>query len=264
MIYSDKIDLESLDVPTLKRLMNNEVDLLSRGRGDEKLFCLCSDVLSRKEEASMTHERFVSAIDKAEKAADASAKATVNKKTTKRASFKKAALIAAAVLLVAASMTVLIAAAFGVDIFAYIKELSTKPAGTTIVVDNFTFQNTGEPKEYSSFDEMLKSEGIGNIIYPTKWPNDADITDVYVLDSGRNTTELLILTSDPSISMDVELGLSEEGADLQGELYVSHGITFHLYNNGMCYACCFYGGNYYDIQANNFDELRYIIDNLKM
>ena len=259
MFLSGKFVLQELNAEALYKLMDYETECLCLGSGDVELIESCLSLLSEKD--AVTDIEAVFSMAKINEQNQDTDKAI---KSVKRISFKKVAVIAVACVLAVASCAMVIAAAFGVNIFKHLDKVEKAPQGTTIIVDNFTFYHNGEPKEYTSVSEMMQAEGF-DIVYPKALPNGADITDIFVLPSERNTLLLVISTSDFGISINIELDVVMDDTMLQGdEVYKKHGIDVHILNRDVCSAVFLYKGNYYSISANNYDELIYIINNLEV
>ena len=171
--------------------------------------------------------------------------------------------LVAAVLASVMAMTALVAAAFGVDVFGYIRDIVRLEDGTVINEDGFTFYNAGVPKEYTSIEEMLKSEDL-DIMYPAKLTEGVKIKNVEVMLNERGNKEIGIRTNDYNTHIIVEDKINESvSSNNNGSVYEKNGIDYYIFKREIYFATCNHNGKYYYIQANSYDELVLIIDNMK-
>jgi len=263
LINNSVITIESLDTEALAKLMDYETDMLCFGSGDTELICRCSERLDSLRENGITDEKFDSAINKAKATlGDNAASETEEQKSSRRKPryvLKRIAIIAAAILIMLTS-TVAIASAFGVDILDYISRIVRQDKGSEIVVGDFTFDNMGESKKYSSFEEMLEIENL-DILYPTKLPEGVYINKVYAFDDTVAEKTISVTTTDANILFSISIQYKKVFlVDRADEVLTVNGIEFYIRDN---YAMCYHNGDYYSIKADNYEDLILIIDNMK-
>ncbi len=269
MIDNKVITFEELDNAALEKIMNFEIDMLCHGSGDMMTIRRCSELLEkRNNDETLNKEKVISIINKAknehiiivnEEGAD-QAKAKIGKR--QNLILRRIGLIAAVLTLMIAT-TVIVAAAFGVNIFEYIGEIVRQDEGAQITVDEFTFYHNGESKKYSSIEEMIEKENL-DIMYPTKWPEGVNVERVTKYISERGTDMILILTNKANVCFSVEINPQETNGTHNDCIVFKHnGATYYIFFEDTINAYCSYNGCHYSIQANNYDELIMIIENLR-
>ncbi len=266
MIEANTLVLDELNNSALEKIMNYEIDMLCLGTGDMMTIRRCSELLNeRNSSEKLSREKVVSVIAKAENdrvvIVDGSAcDPKSNIMRPKRVILRRVGLVAA-VLASVMAMTALVAAAFGVDVFGYIRDIVRLEDGTVINEDGFTFYNAGVPKEYTSIEEMIKSEDL-DIMYPAKLPEGVKIKKVEVVLNERGNDWIGIITNDINVSISIEKNVKESDGWLDSEpKYEKNGVAYHIVcRDGVCGATTYYNGDCYNIKAKNYEDLILMID----
>lgn len=265
MISENKIELEKLDASSLWKLMDYEADLVCLGNGDEELVSQCAFLLNKLEPPQMIRTDFINIIEKTKEqyVTIVPEKNIRHELPKKRVIFKRVALIAAVVAVIMAT-TVVIASAFGFDVFGYLSEIAHKEDGEKIDIEGFTFYNSVESKYYSSLEEIL-AEYKWDIMYPRKFPENVNIKEVSINVTPRGNDEIRIYTSCTEICIFIEQNVSNEIAWAEHDSFCEvNGVKYYIFQrDGRYIANAYYMGDYYYIQANNYDDLIFIINNLK-
>lgn len=269
MIVDEVIALEDLDNTALQKIMNFEIDMLCFGTGDMMTIHRCSELLNERNDSDVLNkDKIISIIDKVkrehviivdeEKTHESKAKVIRGKHIILR----RIGLVAA-IMAVLMSLTVLVAAAFGVNIFEYISKIVRQDEGYQIVVDDFTFHNGGEIKTYSTISEMVKSENL-DIMYPSKFPENVNIHSVIVNESEHGNKQIQIITNDMNVRVYIEQNIQKTEETFDGNnIYEFKGKTYYVFEENSSFALCYYNSCYYTIQANSYDDLILIINNMK-
>ena len=266
LIENEIVNLQELDDSALEKLLDFEIEMLCHGSGDMDLMRQCSDILdSRSNSDKLNADEISEIIDKTKSehitivSADNN-RLTVSPRRKPRYVLKRIAIIAAAILIMLTS-TVAIASAFGVDALKYLKNIIGKPDGTTVNIDEFTFYNADIQKKYDSVQKMIEEENL-DIMYPALLPEGYDIESITleIVENGRNA--VLIATNDAYVGITIELDASEFDPDYD-EIYEHNGIVYNIRKFESYWANCYYKNNSYYITANTYEELIFIIDNMK-
>ena len=261
MIVRKEIVLENLSVLALHRLFDYESDAVCRDDGDGELLCRVADLLAEKEGFADEHDKaFETILANAMQSALRSEVPTEHPKK-KHHRLKKALLIAAAVIALACSAT-LVATAFGFDVFAHLRELLSCPAGAKMEENGITLVHHGETTVYSSIEELLGAEKL-DIMYPTKLPNGVTITEVRVIPGGGNTEIVEIKTNDENISIHIETATESTGGAFADCERIEVGNATYYIHEERLYAVTNNNGNYYCIQADNYENILLIIKHMK-
>ena len=270
MIDNEIITLEELDNTALEKILDFETDMLCVDTGDMTTIRRCSELLNKRNDVDSSNKGgIVSIIDKAaserviivdeDKTHESKAKVIRGKHIILR----RIGLVAA-IMAVLMSLTVLVAAAFGVNIFEYISNIVRQDEGSQINVDNFTFYNGGEATYYTSIEDIVKEQGCC-IMYPTKLPENVTIEKITMYVTPRGNDEICIITNNDKIKISIEKNATNE--DIWGNhdsFYEANGTKYYIFQSDDVYfASCYYKKNYYSIQAESYDNLILIIDNLK-
>lgn len=257
MITNKEIKLEDLSVSALNRLFEYESDATCRGESDGTLLCRCADVLAQKEGFAEEHDKAFSAeLDRVMQSVS-----TELPPVRKPLRLKKALLVAAAaaVLLCCASVVV---AALGFDVCGYFKGLVFSPAGSKIEENGITLVHYGQTAQYASMEELLAAEKL-NIMYPAKLPEGVRITEVNVIEGEDAKETIEIITTDEKISICIELSAKSTGSSFADCARIKVGnITYYVHKEYL-YAVTGYNGNYYYIQASNYENILLIINHMK-
>lgn len=267
LIADEIITLQELDVPALEKVLDFEIEMICHGNGDMDIMRQCSEILDERSKSDkLNHDDILAVINKTKSEqvtiinADNACPSVVAPQRKMRFVFKRIAIVAAAIIIMM-TITVAIAAAFGVNIFEHIKNITGKPDGTTVNIDEFTFYNAKSTKKYNSIHEMMESENL-DIMYPTVFPEGIDIASVELTDSANSENLIQILTNDPKVNVQVEFDTDAIDRD-SDEIYEYKGIKFYVCIENVCFATCNYENNSYFISANNYDDLILIINNMK-
>ena len=269
MISADKTSIEELNASALRKLMNYEIDLLCVGDGDLDLICKCSDLLTNLETSPISNEEFMGIIEKTQKKYVTISKDKVYRKTTKNHSILKRVVIIAAAVLIITTTTVGVASAFGIDILEELYKISLLEDGAKKDIDGFTFYHGSEAKYYSSIEEVVK-EKKWNILYPTKFPENVNVERVLLDKSPMTNEHIHIITNNKSISLSVEKNVpqnnwNENELEENDLIYETNGIKCLIFPyDGIYNASFYYKGDYYSIQADSYENLILLIDNLNV
>ncbi|MBE6692186.1 MAG: hypothetical protein E7586_02480 [Ruminococcaceae bacterium] len=266
------LTLQSLSTTALEQLLAYETELLCHGSGDMELITCCSELLTAKEnyetETLKTTLDFASLVDKTLKdhVEVINPHQTQPKHTQKQRRFSlKHIAIIAAVFLILSATTVGVASAYGVNISEEIRKIISQEDGARKDIEGFTFYHASEVKYYSSLEE-IREEKNWDILYPTKFPENVTIDMISSDKSERGTDHIFILTNDKDIQIGIERNAPNEDKWAQhDDFYEVNGVKYHVYQRNDSYrALSYYNGDYYSIQAGNYDDLILIIDNLKV
>ena len=256
MITNQKIKLEDLDIEKLNRVFEYESTVICNNESDSELLLRCADLLAEKEGFAEEHDQKFQEMLQA-----AMRNVPVTARRRKRYGFKKALLIAAAVALLVGSLSV-VAVAFGRDIFAYFRELAFCPAGTTQEEGTVTLYHNGAATEYASLEELVRTEQL-DILYPVVLPEGVSSTKVRLITEadGKETVEIQTTDEQTAIYIFLEMD-STNGTCVDSDKLVINGNVF-LIRAEACSAVSYISGNFYSIQASNYEDLMKILNNLK-
>lgn len=262
MIYDNRIELTSLETSVLQRLMDNEIGLLCFGEGDEEFIDKCAETICERDTSMMSHDQFMSIIDRLEKGTTAQEPKTT---PTKRFSLKRALVIAAAVSAIVIGGTI-VASAFGFNLFEYISEIARQPDGTEKEANGLTFYNGGETKEYASLKDAVEKENL-NIMYPASMPDGVVVGEVYIANSRLGDKRIQILTLNESIVIVIDTNVSSNNSIFNNtDIYDKDGVSYILYESETEHrygAYCNVNNCDYIIKAKNYEDLIYIIENME-
>ena len=269
MINDEIITLEDLDNTALEKILDFETDMLCFGTGDMTTIRRCSELLNKRNDSDVLNkDKIISIIDRVkrehviivdeEKTQESKAKVIKRKYITLR----KISLVAA-IITVLMSVTVLVAAAFGVNIFEYISKIVRQDEGSQINVEQFTFHNGGEVKVYSSIEEMEETENY-NIMYPSKLPANVNITSVKINESEQGNRQIQFITNENETYVFIEKNKKAPSTlDKNSILYEKNGVSFYIAQENIYFAFCYYNDDYYYIQTTTYEKLILILDNMK-
>lgn len=258
MINSGKIDLASLDVSVLQGLMDHETDMLCIGEGDVELISRCADVISERETELLSHDEFMSIVHEA-----ADSFVTVPKKAkAKKFSLKRTLIIAASLALLIAACTFAVST-WGFSESGFLRNLIKKPEGAIDEIGGITIQDGGKFRYYSTVAEAIEKENL-NIMYPASLPGDIVIEKILFIGDSFS-----IVSENSEITIHIITNYKDHGGLLDdGEVYQSGKVTYKLYeddtyNENKYKACCIYNGYFYSISAAKYDDLLFVINNMK-
>ncbi len=266
MIDNEIITLDELDDAALEKILGYETKMICHGSGDMKTICRCSEILNiRNGYDEAEKEKFISTIDKffEEHVTIIDSDEPKTKAIKNRKPILRRIGLVAAIMAILMSVTVLVAAAFGVNIFEYISKIVRQEEGSQINVEQFTFHNGGETKKYSTIEEMVKSEGF-NVLFPNKLPEGITVKTVTLNESVQGNDYIHITTNDANTCIVIEL--TKESSDNPYSDCITYDIdgkTYYIFQEETFFAICFYNNARYSIQTENYNDLIYIIDNMK-
>ncbi len=271
LIDDELITLQELDDFALEKVLDFETEMLCHGTGDMDIIRQCSEILDARSKSNMLNHNEISDIINKTKSeyvtvidADSSP-SIVAPQRKRRLLLKRIAIVAAAVIIMITT-TVAIAAAFDFDIINFLKDIAGEPDGTTENIDEFTFHKAGETKKYDSIQEMIESENL-DIMYPSSFPEGTKIRDVWLSDTTNYENVVHISTYDAEVNVQIELNSIEinhiEYSSSSDKIYEHNGITYYIYLFEHHEAVCYYKNNTYYISAKNYEDLIYIINNMK-
>lgn len=268
MINEKAIVLEDLDYSSLLKVLDHEIDMLVFGSGDMVFINKCSDLIEAKEtDPIISDERFDEIIENtlAEHTvtvSDGEKETRGNKpdRTTRRIVLRRFAIVAAAIITIFATTT-LVAAAFGVNIFEYIKEAARKPQSEAIVADGLTFYRNKETTKYSSIEQMIDEEEL-DIMYPTVLPDGITIENIrYIVEAdGKETVRFF--TNDTNTNVKIVLS-SEPTIGERTEVLETDGKTYFIQRGDQILVAFVRDNNTYYIAAKTVDDAFLIIENMK-
>lgn len=267
LIADEIITLQELDVPALEKVLDFEIEMICHGNGDMDIMRQCSEILDERSKSDkLNHDDILAVINKTKEEqvtiinADNACPSVVAPQRKIRFVFKRIAIVAAAIIIMMTT-TVAIAAAFGVNIFEYIKNIASEPDGTTVNIDEFTFYNAKSTKKYNSIQEMVESENL-DIMYPTRLPDGVDIESIRLTDNTNGNNMVQISTNIVSVNIQIELRTSELISYFD-KIYENNEVIYYIRTKEACSATCYYKNNYYYISANTYEDLILIINNMK-
>lgn len=271
-ILSGETTLEELDTMQLNELIDQELMLICLERGDAEFIDKCADVISRKSGEVTYDDAFDSAIEKARQSVIVTDATVKNENRKIVPNIKRIFILAATFITIVAMGLVLSSADYGMDIDKYLLEVVKGGPGTTINVGNYTFYCPDFVVKYNSIDEFLKNEDY-DLFYPTAFPNDHQLREVEISSSYRDTLYITFSSTDRNPYSGYSVFIEKNtpgGGNLAHDRvkYEKHGINFYFetYDDryrGCVMAFALDGNDYYCINAKTYDELKYIIDNLR-
>ncbi len=260
MLDSGQVSLQELDTETVGALMDYETDRLCEGEGDVDFISKCADIICEKENSMMSHEEFMSIVDKTTAKYSAPAK--------KRFSLKRALVIAASVATLIIGGTV-VASAFGFNMYDLIAKVILQPEGTEFDKDGFTFCNAGKYKTYQTLKEAFEKENL-NIMYPASLPEGVAIKKVTVANSQRGDKRISIFTHNNDVMFSFDIGVIRNDEMFEDkELYTAkNGVSYIFYecpaDFGYKYGAFTNVNNCeYTVQTQKYQDLIYIIENME-
>lgn len=257
LINDKKIDFSSIEASVLQRLVDYEMDLLCVGKGDVEFIERCTEHICKNTPSMMTHDDYVAIVNKS---IDKKKEAESPKASGKRFRLKRA-------LLIAATVSLLLLGIAGIAsgcVFDMIDYISGRPAGSKVTVGGVTYHHTEVMGEYSSIEELLE-KGDLNILYPTKFPDGISVQSVRVMDGTVGDICVQIITNDFTTLIDIELNVPPTKGDYGNqEVYFVRGYEFCIFEaDQVYYAFASIGDNHYTISSSNYNDLKFILDNME-
>ena len=137
--------------------------------------------------------------------------------------------------------------------------------GETVNEDNISvIKNTGIVK-YHNMDEFLKAESL-NILYPQQMPNDAKIIEIRCIDETEDKYVLYLVFSEKSYSVQIfNYYISNLDIMEKVETTTIDNIVYYISSKGNTsfHAICQHNGFEYAIDSNDYEDLLFMIDNMK-
>ncbi len=271
LIDDEVVTLEEINNIGLEKIMNFEIDMLCFGTGDMNLIRCCAELIEQRNNDEVLNKAQISSVINKVQAEhviieDYPEKSPKAYSVKRVRIFRKIGLVAAIIALLLAGTT-LVAAAFGVNIFEYLSNVVRQDEGTEVSVDNYTISHDGKYKKYSTIEELITNEGLeeSNIMYPSKWPKGISPQSAQISKSTHGEKCIQIMTNNANTKIVIELMANTHKDNFNNnEVYESHDTTFYiLAEEDLYFAFCYKDGNEYSIQANNYDNLIFIIEHLK-
>ena len=134
----------------------------------------------------------------------------------------------------------------------------TDEQGITII------KNTGSVL-YDNIEMFLESEKI-DIMYPSCLPNNLRINSVYYVEENNNCYSLILLMDNEICKIYIRNYYYTDESILESlNCVIFDDVKYHITQKDECYyhAICQYNGFEYIIQCDNYDELLFIISNMK-
>ena len=265
LIDDEIITLQELQDSALEKVLDFETEMLCHGTGDMDLIRQCSEILDERSKSDkLNHKEICDIINKAKSEyvtiINTDNSHSVAPQRRIRFVLKRIAIVAAAIMIMMTT-TVAVAAAFGVDILGYLKNIANEPKGTAVDIDEFTFYNANGSKRYDSIQEMVKTENL-DIMYPTLLPEGVDVEIVSLTDTENNQSVVQIITNDSAVNIQIELDTSEFHTTID-TIYEHNERIYYIILEEHYVAVCYHKNNKYYISANNYEDLILIINNMK-
>lgn len=253
----------------LVKTIHNEVS-----KGDDAdcdLVRECSDWLDEltEDEIVFTPEELERNLERI-KAKTVSDKPVKIRKKVAWKNFVRVALIAAVIFTISLLSLSAVAANQGYDstwtfLITNVSRILGMDSGDELLGNSVSIiKNTGAV-DYNGIEELLSEEKI-NIMYPHVMPNNVTLQTIYqsIEDNGKYT--LSFGFSDKSYIIYVtnyyttDINLLEKA-----ELISANNINFYTSqkNDALFHAICQYNGFEYNIQCNSYEDLIFIINNMK-
>lgn len=144
-------------------------------------------------------------------------------------------------------------------------EVSKMEPGDSMEGDGITLIKGGKSITYGSIEELISTEGY-DILYPSKLPNDIQITKVALSQVNDEHLVFSFIFSDSNLSMSVSNVFEISSQDLSTyEIFEGDKITFYLksFSNGTCQAIGFDSTYEYRLVYNDYELLKTIINDMK-
>ena len=271
LIIQDIINIEDLSEKELNVLIDLETEEIinSKTEADLSFLNMCHDAMHKFKD----HKKDISAekcIELGEKSYNEFISRNITEsKHTKRIPFAKRAAIFCTTILMVCFMT-LSATAISLGSYSAAWDLISKNVSEIIKftgskdIGNITIDKNGVSEKYYSVEEFLYEERL-DILYPGDLPGGADIRKIHVKTDGIDT-KIMFGISNSTISFTVQNKYSFDFPKLDCiSVYRSGDVDFYIIEvNGTSFqAMAHYGGMEYTINSESYDELIFIIDNLK-
>lgn len=269
LVVTKEIEIEILDKAALSKLLDHETDLLCFGIGNMELISKCAELLERSESDPLSTEaHFDKIIEKAKSDNIIISNETGSELQNIRVDRKRKInirkiWIVAATIAVLLSIGIIITTAFDGSVSRILRSLTSKPAETVVETADMSIKKLGKSRTYYSVDEFVDAEDI-SILYPEKMPEGFEVKRISINDTDLlGDKSIQIITGDPEVCILINTNLEEtDSKRLDSEIYVSNGRTFYI-RKIVSNATFFHNGDHYSVQADSYENLILILDNLK-
>ena len=267
MINDNLITIEQLDAMALNKLMDYEIDMLCCGNGDENIIRTCGELLQKLEAQPISDEVFYRAIETVKQKYVVEAIPQVAPTQKFIPILRKVAIVAMLTALMTFNLnTVVPADDTPSSVFS---DLLKQPVGTVIIDENGdTYYNAGEGAEYFSFEEFLEAEDP-DILYPSAFPEGIAFDSITKNEDINHCTTYGFITKEQSVSVTIKIdcpNIPENWNELHPK-YESNGKTFCIrypeWEGDYYWGFYIRNGDYYCIHTASYEDLIFIIDNLK-
>lgn len=178
-------------------------------------------------------------------------------------------LVASMILLSLLSLTVMAIHAGYDSVWVYIssnfKTILGMDLGEEISNDGITIIKNSQPKYYDSIEELLATEGF-DIYYPSLIPNNQSITEIRYVDESRDNYALYFVFSDGSYLFHVVNYYITNLSILDNvETVTVNDMVYYISSkpNNSYHAICQHNGFEYSLDSNNYEDLLFLIYNMK-
>lgn len=178
-------------------------------------------------------------------------------------------LVASMILLSLLSVTAMAINAGCDSVWAYIssnfKTILGMDLGEEMSNDGITIIKNSQPKYYDSIEELLATEGF-DIYYPSLIPNNQSITEIRYVDESRDNYALYFVFSDGSYLFHVVNYYITNLSILDNvETVTVNDMVYYISSkpNNSYHAICQHNGFEYSLDSNNYEDLLFLIYNMK-
>lgn len=178
-------------------------------------------------------------------------------------------LVASMILLSLLSVTAMAINAGYDSVWVYIssnfKTILGMDLGEEISYDGITIIKNSQPKYYDSIEELLATEGF-DIYYPSLIPNNQSITEIRYVDESRDNYALYFVFSDGSYLFHVVNYYITNLSILDNvETVTVNDMVYYISSkpNNSYHAICQHNGFEYSLDSNNYEDLLFLIYNMK-
>lgn len=184
---------------------------------------------------------------------------------------KRLAISLAAVFLVIALSFSVAAASLGgfgkawIYISNSVKELLGMESGKT-EVDGITVIKGKYSKKYDTIEDLLSNENFDNILYPSKLPQNIKIKSVTQIQLSDEQYSIVFKFDSDNIKIEITNCYTNDLSLLSDyTIYKTNGMDFYILQkeNSIYYSIAQYDGKEYSANCNNYEDLIFILSNMK-
>ena len=183
---------------------------------------------------------------------------------------KRLAISFAAVFLVIALSFSVAAASLGgfskawIYISNSVKEIFGMGSGET-EMDGITVIKGKYSKKYNTIEELLSNENFDDILYPSKLPENIKIKSVSQIQLNNEQYTLTFQFNSENLNLHISNYYKSNFEFLSDyTIYQANGIEFYiLQKEDGYYSIAQYDGKEYSANCNNYEDLIYILSNMK-